>query len=112
VVVSGRLNLLKNTKGLSTASCMIRNDFNIIFSFLVLIIFIKYLKESQKFYSKIIIHLMGGLIVADIIWIVIVLPYWTSSVKADIYWNSLSGVHSFALWLSFLEILVKVNNFF
>lgn len=90
---------------------MIRNDYNVVFAFLVMIIFITYLKENNKFYSKVVIHITLGLSIADILWMFIVLPYWNESLKpTNKYWESLSGVHSFASWLSLVGIGLKVIN--
>lgn len=89
---------------------MIRNDYNVIFAFLVMTILIRYFKEHERFYSKVIIHMMGGLIAADIVWMIIVIPYWTETLKpSNKYWDSLSGVHSFAMWMCFVGILLKVS---
>ena len=88
---------------------MIRNDYNVLFAFLTLIILIRYYEENSKFYSKIIIHLMSGLIAVDVFWLIIIMPYWNSSLdKRNIYWESLSGIHSFAILFAFVEIVLKV----
>ncbi len=94
----------------SCASCIVRNDYNVLFSFLSIIVLIKYFRENPKFYSKVIIHLMTGLIVIDVFWLIIIMPYWNSSLgEKNKYWESLSGVHSFAIFMAFIEILLKAG---
>jgi len=90
------------------ASCMVRNDYNVLFSFLTMIILVNYYRENPKFFSKIVIHLMAGLLVIDVFWLIIIMPYWNSSLGGkNKYWDSLSGVHSFAIFMAFVEIALK-----
>ena len=92
----------------ATASCMVRNDYNVLFAFLTMIILINYFHTNPKFFSKIVIHLMAGLLIIDIFWLIIIMPYWNSTLGGkNVYWNSLSGVHSFALFMAFVEICLK-----
>lgn len=92
----------------SCASCISRNDYNVLFAFLSMIILVNYYRENPKFYSKIIIHLMAALMVIDVFWLIIIMPYWSSTQGGkNQYWESLSGVHSFAIFLAFIEILLK-----
>lgn len=90
-------------------SCLIRNDYNVIFSFFILIILNRFFMENTKFYTKIIIHILGFLAIADIIWLIIMMPTWNAPVKND-YWESISGLHSFVLFLAFAELFLKVTN--
>jgi len=92
----------------SISSCIIRNDYNVVFGFLILGIINKFYLDNSKYFSKILIHLVLGLIVVDVIWILIVLPYWnTKSENHNEYWESLSFVHTFAIILAFVEIFIK-----
>lgn len=94
---------------LSVCSCIIRNDYNVIFSFLILIIVNKYFPDGPKYYSKIIFQLLVGLVIVDCIWLAIIIPYWNSDlVKHNEYWESLSTIHTFTLILAFIEIGVKL----
>ena len=65
--------------------------------------------ENTKFYTKIILHILAALLVADIIWLIIIMPTWNATVKND-YWESISGLHSFVLFLAFVELFLKVSN--
>ncbi len=98
--------LLWGLAAISVAACMVRNDYNVMFAFLVIIILINNYKDNPRFYSKLIIHLMAALIVIDIFWLVIIMPYWNAKIDNK-YWNSLGGVHSFALFMAFIEICIK-----
>lgn len=93
---------------LSVSSCIIRNDYNVVFAFLILAIFNGFYKDSPQYYSRIIFQLLAGLIIVDVVWLVITLPYWNS--KADVhvkYWESLSLVHTIATILAFIELGLK-----
>ena len=94
-------------QGLSVTSCLIRNDYNVLFAFLILIILNKYYVENTKLYTKIIVHILVALVIADIFWLIVIMPYWNSNVKND-YWNKLSGLRSFVLFIAFIQLLLKV----
>jgi hypothetical protein len=49
---------------------------------------------------------LGFLIVADIVWMIIMLPQWSHDEKND-YWNSLSTLHTFVKILAFTELGLK-----
>lgn len=92
----------------SILNCIIRNDYNVVFGFLILGIINKFYLDNPKYFSKILIHLVSGLIIVDVIWIIIVLPYWNSkSENHNDYWESLSFIHTFSIILAFIEILIK-----
>lgn len=93
---------------LSVTSCIIRNDYNVVFSFLILAIINKYYTDGAQYYSKILFHLIAGLIIIDCIWIGITFPYWSSgSATHSKYWESLSTVHTLAIILAFVQVGVK-----
>ncbi len=93
---------------LAISSCIIRNDYNVVFGFLILGIVNKFYLDNPKYYSKILFHVSTGLIIVDAIWLIITLPYWNStSENHNEYWESLSTVHTIAIILSFVEIGVK-----
>lgn len=93
---------------LAISSCIIRNDYNVVFGFLILGIINKFYLDNPKYYSKILFHVSTGLILVDAIWLIITLPYWnTTSENHNEYWESLSTVHTLAIILSFIEIGVK-----
>jgi len=92
--------------GLSLTSCLVRNDFNVLFAFLILIILNRYYVENPKFYTKIIVHILVVLVIADIFWMIIIMPYWNSDIKNDA-WKRLSGIHSFVIFLAFIQLILK-----
>jgi hypothetical protein len=47
------------------------------------------------------------LIIADTIWLFVMFPHWSHD-NAKTYWNTLSGVHTLAKILAFLELAVKL----
>lgn len=89
-------------------SCLLRNDYNVIFSFVMLFIFSNFNTENKKYYSKVFIHLLVGLILADCFWFIFISP--SKSYKKSInilYLESLNSMHSFCFFLAILEILIK-----
>lgn len=48
------------------------------------------------------------LIIVDIIWVIAVSGVWTT-VSNNKAWDSLHGLHVFALFLSAVNIIIKVN---
>lgn len=47
-------------------------------------------------------------IVLDIIWVFSVFSVWTTKIKGYKAWNKLYNLHVFALFFSFVNILIKV----
>ncbi len=79
-----------------------------IFSFLILIILNNFYNQNPKIFTKIIIQIITVLIVADIIWLFVMIPTWTHLIndKSD-YWKSLSGMHTFVIVFAFFELILK-----
>jgi hypothetical protein len=92
---------------MSASSCLIRNDYNILFAFLILMILNRLYQENDKFYMKVLIHLLLALIIVDILWLIVVMPYWTNHTGKNSYWDSLSGIHTFTIVMAFLELFLK-----
>lgn len=75
---------------------------------MILVILNKFYIDNSKLYSKLLVHLIGALVLVDVLWLIIIVPFWKSETKVkNIYWESLSGIHTFAIFISFLEILNK-----
>jgi hypothetical protein len=95
-------------QGLSVTSCLIRNDYNVFFSFCVLILLNNFYNENSYFYLKLLAHMTTAIVLVDCLWLIFVAPHWNS--KADpknAYWQSLNGVHTFTIILAFAELTVK-----
>jgi hypothetical protein len=53
---------------------------------------------------------MLALILVDVFWLIIIMPYWRTKLSSpNLYWESLSGVHTFVLILAFLELFLKLS---
>ncbi len=91
---------------LSAFSCLIRNDFNIVFAFFILIILNNYYENNTKLFTKIIIQLLVLLIGADIIWFFVMWSVWGKEMNNS-YWNGQSFAQSFALLLCWVQIALK-----
>jgi hypothetical protein len=94
----------------SMTSCLIRNDYNIIFSFLMLFIFSNLSNENKKYYSKVLIHLLIGLSIADILWLIFIIPTnknYKKSINIS-YLESLDSMNYLCFYLGIFEILFKL----
>jgi len=47
-------------------------------------------------------------LVIDIIWFLVVVGPWSSTIKGKQLWNSLHGMHMFGLVIAVTEMIVKV----
>jgi len=76
-------------------------------------IFSNFYNSYPKICSKIIIHLLVLLIIADIIWLIAFSYAWVHSknaetnVKISEYWNSLKILHGFIYFIAILEVIFK-----
>jgi hypothetical protein len=50
---------------------------------------------------------MSVLILADLIWIIVMFNTWDHTDTNNVYWNSLSGIHGFVKFISFVEFFLK-----
>lgn len=89
-------------------SCLARNDYNIIFSFFILVIVNNFFSTNSKLFSKVIIQLLVILIIADLLWMFIQMPLLShDNLTTNVYWNSLSSIHTLIKCLAFLELVIK-----
>jgi hypothetical protein len=95
---------------MSITSCLARNDLNLPISFVFLVLFNNYFKSDGQYFSKILIHLIVIMSIADVLWLIIWQPYWGSdSDDKNVSWDSISGIHGFVIFLAYLELLVKIG---
>ena len=107
-------------KSVSIASCLGRNDYNIVFSILTLMILTNFYNQSPKNTTKLLIQLLGILSIADIIWIMFFSSAWTHLTEDErkknnindlediiIFWDSLSFIHGLVYFLAFIELIIK-----
>ena len=93
---------------LSITSCLIRPDFNLISGFLIIIIFNRYLFKDESLFLKIIIHILIATSILEIIWFIFSLPSFFFLNKSNIFWKSLSLMHSTGLVLAIIQLLLKI----
>ncbi len=93
---------------LSITSCLIRPDFNLICGFLIIIIFNRYLFKDEPLFLKIIIHILIATSILEIIWFIFSLPSFFFLNKSNIFWKSLSLMHSTGLILALIQLLLKI----
>ena len=107
-------------KLVSITSCLGRNDYNVVFSILTLLLLIKFYNSAPKVTTKIIIQIFGILTIADVLWIIYFSGAWThlskeERAKIDIgdsediinFWDSLWFIHGLVYFLSFIELILK-----
>ena len=85
-----------------------RNDYNVIFAFFLLIILNNFYNEDSKLFTKIIIHTLTLLVIMDVIWMIFSFSLWSHGRKIDLFWTSLENIHSFGQICSFLELGLKI----
>ena len=93
---------------ISITSCLIRPDFNLICGFLIIIIFNRYLFKDEPLFLKIIIHILIATSILEIIWFIFSLPSFFFLNKSNIFWKSLSLMHSTGLVLAIIQLLLKI----
>ncbi len=93
-------------------SCLIRNDYNVIFSFFLLLILNNFYNDDSKFFSKVIIQILLLLSFYDIIWMIFTFPLWNHEKENDIFWNHLSTIHTMGKIFAFFELALKLITIF
>ena len=97
---------------LAIFSCLWRNDCNVLMGFIVVITLNRKFKINPALYSKIIIHILLGVILIDIIWMFIMFSYWNNSINEKIYTGTANVLHGWVEFLGVLELLVKAGMIF
>ena len=92
---------------LSIFSCLWRNDCNVLIGLLIVLILNRQFSENPGIYSKVIIHLLTGLIIIDIIWMFVMFPYWNNTQNEKIYTRVANHLHGWVEIFGILELLVK-----
>ncbi len=98
-------------------SCLARNDFNVAFSIITLMLLTNFYDQNPKATTKIIIQVISILIIADIVWIVLYSSAWehndesqkhlrTSEINKE-FWDSLWFIHKIVYILAYLELILK-----
>ena len=103
-------------QGLGITSCLARNDFNVAFSIITLMLLTNFYNQNPKATTKIIFQMLTILILADIVWIVLFSSAWehndeedTKTKKVDNeYWDSLWFIHKIVYVLAYIELILKV----
>ncbi|EGR34151.1 hypothetical protein IMG5_022500 [Ichthyophthirius multifiliis] len=89
---------------ISSMCCLIRTDFNFAFS---LFGYYLWISRDDKANSMMLIIMNAVLILVDIIWLLAVSSVWTTQTNNDA-WNSLRGLHIFALIFSVVNVIIKI----
>jgi hypothetical protein len=102
------------------ASCLGRNDYNVLFSILTLLILDNFYNRAPKVTSKIIIQIFFILSIPDILWIIYFSGAWRHLSKEErakinvgdsedivTFWDSLWFIHGLVYFLAFIELILK-----
>ncbi len=92
---------------LSIFSCLWRNDCNVLMGLIIIITLNRKLKINPGIYSKIIIHILVGVIIIDLIWMFIMFSYWNDSENEKLYTGKANILHGWVEFLGVLELLIK-----
>ena len=104
-------------QGLGITSCLARNDFNVAFSIITLMLLTNFYNQNPKATTKIIIQMLLVLILADIVWIFLFSSAWEHDIedkepkkteeKEEVFWESLWFIHALVYILAYIEVLLK-----
>ena len=92
---------------LAIFSCLWRNDCNVLMGLIIIITLNRKLKLNPGIYSKIIIHILLGVIIIDLFWMFIMFPYWNNSTNEKLYTGKTNILHGWVEFLGVLELLIK-----
>ena len=110
------LSLFYQKQGLGITSCLARNDFNVAFSIITLMLLTNFYNQNPKATTKIIIQMLTILFLADIVWIALFSSAWEHNSESDnsksnegesLFWDSLWFIHKIVYVLAYIELLVK-----
>ena len=92
---------------LAIFSCLWRNDCNVLMGLIIIITLNRKLKINPGTYSKVIIHILVGVILIDLIWMFIMFSYWNDSENEKLYTGKANILHGWVEFLGVLELLIK-----
>ena len=98
-------------------SCLARNDYNVAFSIIILMVLTNFYNQNPKATTKIIIQILIVLTLADIIWIYLFSSAWEhddeskdeskSTQDDNHYWDSLWFIHKIVYIFAYIELILK-----
>ena len=97
-------------------SCLARNDYNVAFSIIILMVLTNFYNQNPKATTKIIIQILIILTLADIIWIYLFSSAWehddeskdSKSKKINSqFWDSLWLIHKIVYVFAYIELILK-----
>jgi hypothetical protein len=92
--------------GISIFSSLMRYDFNVFFSYLILFLYSLFYPNNKIGIGKLIIHIICGVIIGDIIWMIFMLSYYSSSQPTN-QWKFTSGLRSLMNFFAFCNLIIK-----
>ena len=92
---------------LAIFSCLWRNDCNVLMGLIIIITLNRKFKIKPAMYSKIIIHILVGVICIDLIWMFIMWSYWNDSTNKKLYTGTANVLHGWVEFLGVFELIIK-----
>mmetsp|Transcript_14656 Transcript_14656/g.12477 ORF Transcript_14656/g.12477 Transcript_14656/m.12477 type:complete len:184 (+) Transcript_14656:32-583(+) len=86
-------------------TCLVRTDYNFAFGLFGYYYWVSRINSAQV--TRTLIVTNAALIVFDIIWLLTAASHWGEEMDNAPIWNSTSGIRSFAVFFSSINILVK-----
>jgi hypothetical protein len=87
-------------------SSLMRYDFNVFFSYGIVFLYSIYYNKDKIKFGKLILQILCVVIIADIIWMIFMLPYYGGS-QTTKEWKYTSGLRILMIIMAFIEILIK-----
>ena len=92
--------------GISIFSSLMRYYFNVFFSYLILFLYSLFYPNNKHGIGKLILHILCGVIIADIIWMIFILSYYNSSQNTN-QWKYTSGLRTLMNFFAFCNLIIK-----
>ena len=89
----------------SITSSLMRYDFNVFFSYGIVFLYSIFYKKDKVKCGKLILHILCGAILADIIWMIFMLPYYGSS-QSTKEWKYTSGLRTLMNIMAFTNCMM------
>ena len=94
---------------LAIFSCLWRNDCNVLIGLLLIFILNRKFILNPTLYSKILIHILIGVLLIDLIWMFMMFPYWNDDKNEIIYSDTVNTFHHWIEFFGILEFLIKIG---
>ena len=92
---------------LAICSCLWRNDCNVLIGLIIILTLNRKFNNNPAYYCRMLIHILIILIIVDITWMFLLLPYWNDSKNEKLYTSTANTLHNWVTFFSVLELIMK-----